>query len=249
VSVAPVLAAAAVLLGFAAARELVGVVPESFTARVRRRLAPARSQRPLLAAKLAGAGLGALVAALVAPVVPSRLGVVVGTVLVAGGFMSPDAVTERRERRRRRRLVAALPDVLDLLAVGSAAGRGLGALLGELATASSGPLGEELATTAAAIETGTPFRDAIDDLRGRVGGPEVGAVAAAIERSRALGSPLAEQLHMQATALRLDARRRVAERAARAAPKIQLVVALLLVPSVLLLVAAALVPALTGTSF
>ena len=38
--------------------------------------------------------------------------------------------------------------------------------------------------------------------------------------------------------------RRAAERAAKAAPKIQLVVALLLVPSVLLLVAAALVPAL-----
>ena len=37
---------------------------------------------------------------------------------------------------------------------------------------------------------------------------------------------------------------RTAERAAKAAPKIQLVVALLLVPSVLLLVAAALVPAL-----
>jgi len=41
---------------------------------------------------------------------------------------------------------------------------------------------------------------------------------------------------------------RVAERAARAAPKIQLVVALLLVPSVLLLVAAALVPALGSAS-
>ncbi len=41
----------------------------------------------------------------------------------------------------------------------------------------------------------------------------------------------------------------IINQAARAGPKIQLVVALLLVPSVLLLVAAALVPALTGASF
>ena len=42
-------------------------------------------------------------------------------------------------------------------------------------------------------------------------------------------------------ALRRDARRRIDERAARAAPKIQLVVALVLVPSVLLMICAALI--------
>jgi len=67
----------------------------------------------------------------------------------------------------------------------------------------------------------------------------VGALAAALERSRTYGSPLAEQLHEQATGLRRDARRRIEEHAARAAPKIQLVVALVLVPSVLLMLTAA----------
>jgi tight adherence protein C len=51
----------------------------------------------------------------------------------------------------------------------------------------------------------------------------------------------------QARDARLSLRRRVQEDAARAGPKIQLVVALLLVPSVLLLVAAALVSALLGS--
>jgi tight adherence protein C len=74
-----------------------------------------------------------------------------------------------------------------------------------------------------------------------VPGAEVGALAAALERSRRYGSPLAEQLREQATALRRDARRRIEERAARAAPKIQLVVALVLVPSVLLMILAAIV--------
>ena len=50
----------------------------------------------------------------------------------------------------------------------------------------------------------------------------------------------------QARDARASLRRRVREDAARAGPKIQLVVALLLVPSVLLLVAAALLAALLG---
>jgi tight adherence protein C len=69
----------------------------------------------------------------------------------------------------------------------------------------------------------------------------VAALCAAIERSRRYGSPLAEQLRRQSSALRRDQRRLVEEHAARAAPKIQLVIALVLVPSVLLMIAAALI--------
>jgi tight adherence protein C len=61
-----------------------------------------------------------------------------------------------------------------------------------------------------------------------------------IERSRRYGSPLAEQLQEQASSIRATQRTRVEEQAARAAPKIQLAVALLLVPSVLLMIAAGL---------
>jgi tight adherence protein C len=83
-----------------------------------------------------------------------------------------------------------------------------------------------------------------------VPGSGLGALASALERSRRYGSPLADQLHDQAAGLRREARRRIEERAARAAPKIQLVVALVLVPSVLLMILAALIAhsdALLGT--
>ena len=82
---------------------------------------------------------------------------------------------------------------------------------------------------------------ALRSLRARVPGSELATLVASIERSRRFGSPLAEQLRRQASALRRDGRRTVEERAARAAPKIQLVVALVLVPSVLLMIAAALI--------
>ncbi len=264
------LAAATVLLAFAAAWELIGGVGERVADGTRAALSAASggrlqsveeigarlrvsericraglsgrlAPRTVIAAKLLGVGCGALVAAAVAPAVGSRIGLVVGCGLLAGGFLAPDALLERAARRRRDRLVAALPDALDMLAVGAASGRPPPTVFGEIARGTAGPLAVELGATVATIECGAATTDAIDALRERVGGAEVGALAAAIERSRRYGSPLAEQLHLQATALRRDARRRIEDRAARAAPKIQLVVALVLVPSVLLMILAAIV--------
>ena len=185
--------------------------------------------------------LGGLVALLAVPAVPGRLGVVVAVGMVAAGFATPDALLERATRRRRARMVAALPDALDMLAVGAASGRDPFTGLGEIAAESTGPLAVELARAVAEIEAGEPVATAIARLRERIGAPEIGALAATLERSRTYGSPLADQLHLQATSLRRDARRRIEEQAARAAPKIQLVVALVLVPSVLLTIVAAIV--------
>ena len=235
------LAAGAVLLAFAAARELAGMAGEDAGSRIRAAVSAVSSQRTLVGAKLGCAACGALVGAVAVPALPARLAPPAFATLTVAGFMAPDAWRERRARRRRRRLVAALPDALDLLAVGSASGRGIGVLLGEIAAATTGPLADELRVTAAEIEAGAPAREAIAELRGRAPGAEVGGLATAIDRSRLYGSPLADQLHLQAAGLRRDARRRMQERAARAAPKIQLVVALVLVPSVLLVIVAGLV--------
>ncbi|HYU61852.1 MAG TPA: type II secretion system F family protein [Solirubrobacterales bacterium] len=194
----------------------------------------------ILAAKLGGAGAGTLVGALAAPAVPGRLSLVAAIAFPAAGFMLPDALCEREARRRMRGLVAALPDALDLLAVGAEAGRSPGAVLREIAGGTTGPLATELAIATAEIECGASQHVALDGLRERVRGGEVAALAAALERSRRYGSPLAEQLRERATALRSEQRRRIEEQAARAAPKIQLVVALVLVPSVLLMIVAAL---------
>jgi tight adherence protein C len=194
----------------------------------------------VLAAKLATAACGGLASLLAAPAAPGRSAVLVAVALPAAGFLVPDALLERAARRRHRRLVAALPDALDLLAVSAGSGRGPAAGLEQLARAGEGPLAEELRVVAAEIGCGTPLGAALAALRRRVPGSELATLVASIERSRRFGSPLAEQLRRQATALRREARRAVEERAARAAPKIQLVVALVLVPSVLLMIAAAL---------
>jgi tight adherence protein C len=194
----------------------------------------------LLVAKLASAVVGGIAAMAAAPAAPGRTALLVALAMPAAGFVLPDALLEREARRRRRRLLASLPDALDLLAIGSAAGRSPAAGFAELARAGSGPLAEELRVTVAELDCGQPLPDALAALRERVPGSELATLCASIERSRRLGSPLADQLRRQAASLRRDQRRAVEERAARAAPKIQLVVALVLVPSVLLMIAAAL---------
>jgi tight adherence protein C len=263
VSAAGLLAALAVLLGFAAVRELLaggagralpplpfGLSGRSARAalrlglpeRLRRSGLEARLPLPaVLVAKLAGAACGGLAALAAAPAAPGRTALLVAIGMPSAGFLVPDALLERAARRRQRRLLSALPDALDLLAVSAGSGRGPAAGLEQLARAGEGPLAEELRLTVAELSCGVPLGSALRSLRRRVPGSELATLVAAIERSRRFGSPLAEQLRRQAGALRRDSRRAVEERAARAAPKIQLVVALVLVPSVLLMIAAGLI--------
>jgi tight adherence protein C len=263
-------AAIAVLLAFGAAWELAGRRDAPLGAAIGRVLAaasgdrarslaeaalrlgiPARIARAglterlpvaaVLVGKLVGAVVGAGLAVVVAPAAPGRFALPVAVALPISGFLVPDALLERQARTRLRRLVLALPDALDLLAVGAEAGRGPGSVLGEIAGGTTGPLARELAVAASEIECGSSQRAALSGLRDRIPGAEIASLAAALERSARYGSPLADQLRDQATALRRDHRRRIEEHAARAAPKIQLVVALVLVPSVLLMIAAALI--------
>lgn len=261
---APLLAALAVLLGFASARELLagrrgGRTGSSLALVMRGRSATAalklglpdrlaraglETRYPLpvvLTAKLATAAAGGLVATMVAPAAPGRLSFLVAIGMPAAGFLVPDAMLEREARRRRRRLLGALPDALDLLAVSAASGRSPAAGLGALAKDGGGPLADELRATVAELDCGLPLTEALGSLRARVPGNTFATLVASIERSRRFGSPLADQLRRQSSSLRRDQRRAVEERAARAAPKIQLVVALVLVPSVLLMIAAALI--------
>jgi tight adherence protein C len=261
--VAALLASTAVLCAFVAAREYLaarggaklpplpfGLSHHSAGAALRLGL-PERLRRsglqvrlPLaavLVAKLAGAACGGLVALIAAPAAPGRTALAVAVLIPVAGFFAPDALLEREARRRQRRLVAALPDALDLLAVSAGSGRGPAAGLEQLARAGKGPLAEELRIAVAELSCGRPLSAALQALRARVPGSELATLVASIERSRRFGSPLAEQLRRQASALRRDSRRAVEDRAARAAPKIQLVVALVLVPSVLLMIAAGLI--------
>lgn len=224
-----------------------GVGPPAAPLRIGDRVTAAAA--PVSVADVMALKAGAAVAAVLGtlPLVaslPGRLGLVAPAVAAAAGFYSPDAWLARRLRARREAMAIELADVVDLLRVAVDAGLSTRRALGEVGRRHGGLLAAELLRTAEELELGVPRRAALAGLRARTPLTAAGALTGALERADRLGASPSEALAALATDARAEHRRAVAERAARAAPKVQLVVALVLVPAVLLLVAAALLPAL-----
>lgn len=197
------------------------------------------------AAKAAAGTLALIAGAPLALALPGRLPVVALPALPLAGFLSPDLALARLTRRRRRAMEEDLPDLLDLLRVSVQSGLPVSRSLAEVGRGHRGQLAREWRAAAERMELGVPRAHALAELAARCPAPGVAALAVSLGRAERHGAPLAETLVAQAHEARAARARRVLERAARAAPKIQLVVALLLVPSVLLMVAAALVASLT----
>jgi tight adherence protein C len=193
----------------------------------------------------AGAALLALVMVLpLAAALPGRLGVVAALGAPAGGFLLPDAWLRRRIRTRGRAMAAELADVLDLMRVAVDAGLSPARALQEVGRRRHGALAAELRAAAARIDLGVPRADVLRTLEQRCPAEGVAPLTAALLRAERHGAPLGPALQALAADARARHAQRLRERAARAAPKIQLVVALLLVPAVMLMVGAALATAL-----
>jgi tight adherence protein C len=226
-------------------RPAVGRAPADLPARIVAAGRPGGlGVREVMAAKLAAAVGGGLLSAVVSAAAPGRLGVVLLIAGPAAGFLAPDLWLARRAAERARRARSELPALLDLLRVSVEAGSSLPKALHEVGARSRGPLAAEWRAIGGEVALGIPLDAALRGMAGRLPLPEVRALVAALERARRHGAPPAGTLASQARDARFALARHAREEAARAGPKIQLVVALLLVPSVLLLVAAALVAAL-----
>lgn len=179
---------------------------------------------------LVGAAIGIACAVVAMPLV------VVSPLLAVGMRLLPDRLLARTAARRRLAIVQALPDLLDLMVICVESGMALDPALRMASSRLGGPLGEEIGTTLDAQALGTPRRAAYRALADRVGSDDVGRLVAALLQAEELGTPLAHALAGQAEALRATRRQMARDRAARAAPRIQLVVALVMVPGALLLV-------------
>jgi tight adherence protein C len=192
----------------------------------------------------------ALVCALAAFVLtagfPTRIGILFMTCCAVLGFAAPNFWLRRRLRRRVDDALRELPDMLDLLCVTLEAGLPPIRAISTVAAEFAGPLAREWAKVAAEAELGLPRDQALAGLPARLPHDDLRAFAEALRRSHRHGTPLSRLLAAQASRARHRRAQRMRERAARAGPRIQLVVALLLVPSALLIVTAGLVAELGG---
>lgn len=201
------------------------------------------SAADLLAAKLAAALAAAALGLAAGVALPARIAMLAAVAAPVVGFLGPDLWLARRRAERVSQVRRDMPALLDLLGVAVEAGLPLTGALAEVGSRSRTPLARSWGGIAAQVAVGIPVSDALAVHRRDLALPEVDSFTGALERAVRHGAPLGDTLAAQAREVRLARRRAIQEEAARAGPKMQLVVALLLVPSVMLLVAAALLTA------
>ncbi|MDA0182019.1 type II secretion system F family protein [Solirubrobacter phytolaccae] len=212
-----------------------------------RRIAAAGLERGLSEVVALQAGLAILAGLLALPLAtaaPGRLGPAILVLAPLAGYLTPELGLRRRAQARGKQIEAELPDVLDLLRVAIAAGLAPRRALQEVGRRHPGLLARELTRLTARANLGEPVDHALSHFEARCPSHTVPPFVAALRRAERHGTPLQPTLHAQAAEARSRRAAQRAEQAAKAAPKIQLVVALLLVPAVLLLIAAAMAPAI-----
>ena len=225
-------------LAFCAAAAGAAAVPALRPGRLRRARPVGRPGRTGAALVAGAAGL------LAGSLLPGRLALIVAVAAPVLGYVAPDIWRARRRAEHVAAVRRDLPALLDLLDVAVEAGLSLPGALAEVGRRSRAPVARSWAGIAAQVAVGVPLADALEAHRRELRIPEVDSFTGALVRAARHGAPIAETLAAQAREARLARRRAIQVEAARAGPKMQLVVALLLVPSVMLLVAAALVAAL-----
>jgi tight adherence protein C len=141
----------------------------------------------------------------------------------------------RAEGRRRRAMDAEIPQLLDLLAAGSAAGLSAVTGLQQSVSVLRGPLGVELAEALDAVDMGARWREELAALTDRLGLPDLRRAVTVLTRTETLGTPLSGATRELAADVRSTRRAAVAERARAAPVKMLFPLVFLVLPAFLLL--------------
>jgi pilus assembly protein TadC len=196
----------------------------------------------------AGAALVFGCLALAAFVLLDGVGRIVGPAAVAGfGAVYPDLWLRAAAGRRADRIERRVPELVELVAGMVAAGVGVDAALQGAAEAVGGELRAELELAQANVALGRPRAEELRDLAARTGSASLGQLALTLRLSDRLGVPLADALRRQAGRARAQRARMIQERAAKAGPRVLVVVVFVLVPAALLPLVAAVVLTVSGS--
>ena len=203
--------------------------------RIERNLVTARLDGSVPSAAVVGAGaLAGVVASGVALVGPGPLPLL-APILGLASAAGPSVLVSRAARRRAREADLAIPQLLDLLSAGTAAGLPAMAVLARSARTVRGPLAEELASVLVAVDHGAAWRPELEAMAARLGLPDLRRLVATIGRSERLGSNLSGSLHDLAGDVRAARRARATERARAAPVKMLFPLVFLVLPAFLLL--------------
>jgi tight adherence protein C len=144
-------------------------------------------------------------------------------------------------RRRQERIDRELPDFLDVLSVTVSAGLNFRGALERVSMAGEGPLAEEMAIVLREMDIGVSRRRAFTNLRDRNDAESLGSFVTAVLQAEELGVPLSQALNDIAAEVRREFAQETRRRAAKAGPKVSLVVTVTIVPAAMLLIGSSLV--------
>lgn len=151
------------------------------------------------------------------------------------GYRIPRTVLTSRGRRRKAEMAAALPDLVDLLAICSHAGLNISLSLKRVVPRMPGPLGREIQRALEEIELGVPRSQALQNLAARNGVPELEALVRVLLNSERFGTQVAASLETFSADVRGRLKRSAEEQARKAPVKILFPLVFLILPAFILL--------------
>ena len=92
------------------------------------------------------------------------MGVLMGAVFMALGYILPEFWLGRRIKARKHQILLSLPDTLDMLTISIRAGLGFDGALAKVVEKAQGPLSDEFRRALAEIRVGRARRDALRDM-------------------------------------------------------------------------------------
>jgi tight adherence protein C len=155
-----------------------------------------------------------------------------GLLLPVGGWFLPRYALWSTSRRRTHAIERSLPDFLDVLAVTISAGLGFRSALRRVANLVEGAVSEEMLIALRQIDLGASRRTAFEEMRERTTAPSLHNFITAFLQAEELGTPLSGFLEVYSTELRRTAGQRARTAAARANPKISLILTLVIMPAI-----------------
>ena len=144
------------------------------------------------------------------------LGMLLGVVGIAFGYIAPEFWLGRRVRGRQKAILLQIPDALDLLTISVRAGLGFDAALGKVVEKMVGPLTDEFRRALAEVRMGKARRDALRDIVPRTEVAPLTNFVGAIIQAEQLGVSISKVLQVQSEQLRIERRQRAEEMAAKA---------------------------------
>ncbi|MGE8207121.1 type II secretion system F family protein [Heyndrickxia sp. NPDC080065] len=150
------------------------------------------------------------------------------------GFFVPIILIKSTVKKRQQQLRKDLPDFLDTVSISLQAGSGLDSAIKETIKYFSGPIRQEFSKYIHEIELGVPREKAYEEILRRNDNPEFQGFIKTLIQGQRLGVPIASTFQAQSDEIRRISLEQVKERAAKASPKVTLIISLLIAPLIMI---------------